>query len=135
MKIKVRYAETDKMGVAYYANYFVWFEVGRTERLERAGIPYRVMEEEFGVILPVIEAFAKYRKSVRFDEEIEVIARIVDLSHIKLTFEYRIYNENGDLSCEGYTLHVPVNSKGKVIRFPEYIYEKLRLAHYEDSKT
>lgn len=135
MKIKVRYAETDKMGVAYYANYFVWFEVGRTERLERAGIPYRVMEDEYKVILPVVEAFARYRKSVVFDETIEIITKIKEVTSKKITFEYRILKETGEVSCEGYTIHLAVNPVGKVISFPEQIYEKLRLAWNEDNKT
>lgn len=135
MKIRVRYAETDKMGVAYYANYFVWFEVGRTERLEKAGIPYRIMEDEYRIILPVVEAFARYRKSVVFDETIEIITRIKDVASKKLTFEYKILKETGEVSCEGYTVHLAVNPEGKVISFPPEVYEKLRLACNEDNKT
>lgn len=135
MKIRVRYAEVDRMGAAYYANYFIWFEVGRTERLEKAGIPYKKLEEHYQVVLPVIEAYAKYRKSVGFDEEIEVTTKITDLSKRKIRFDYRILRSTGEIACSGYTTHIPVTPQGKTISFPEEIYKILEKALHEDNKT
>lgn len=84
--LRVRYEETDRMAVAYYANYFVWFEVGRTEYLRNIGIPYRVMEEKYHCILPVTEAFCKYRRSVEYDDEVIVETAVKDLKRKGIIF-------------------------------------------------
>ena len=73
-RVRVRYAETDRMGVVYHANYFVWFEVGRTDLLRHSGWTYREMESE-GITLPVIEAHCQYRQSARYDDEIDIGTR------------------------------------------------------------
>ena len=74
-RLRVRYAETDRMGVVYYANYLVWFEVGRTEWLRQAGWSYSDMERDAGVLLPVIEVQCEYRQPARYDDEVDVDAR------------------------------------------------------------
>src|SRR5438045_8736129 len=86
--VRVRYAETDQMGVAYYANYFVWFEVGRTDLLRSAGWSYREMEAE-GFSLPVIEARCEYRQSARYDDDLEIqtTARLVSPVRVQFTYE------------------------------------------------
>ena len=85
-RVRVRYAETDQMGVAYYANYFVWFEVGRTDLLRAAGWSYREMEAE-GFSLPVIEARCEYRQSARYDDDLEIhtTARLVSPVRVQST--------------------------------------------------
>src|SRR6185295_137972 len=93
-RVRVRYAETDRMGVVYYANYLVWFEVGRTEWLRQSGWSYREMEED-GVGLPVIEAHCEYRQPVRYDAEVDIRARATLLSPVRVRFDYEIVLENG----------------------------------------
>src|SRR5437773_3253699 len=88
-RIRVRYADTGQMGVAYYANYFVWFEVGRTDLLRTSGWSYREMETE-GFSLPVIEAQCAYRAPARYDEEIEVRTSGVLVSPVRVKFTYEI---------------------------------------------
>src|SRR5512134_312708 len=87
--LRVRYAETDKMGVAYYANYFCWFEVGRAELLRSSGYTYRALEEQ-GVMLPVIEASCRYLQPGRYDDELQVTATGQLLSPVRLAFDYEI---------------------------------------------
>src|SRR5713226_6864935 len=87
--LRVRYAETDQMGVVYYANYLVWFEVGRTDLLRTLGWTYREMEEA-GVALPVIEAHCEYRRPARYDEEIEVRTEGRMCSPVRLEFSYDV---------------------------------------------
>src|ERR1700754_466723 len=87
--LRVRYAETDQMGVVYYANYFVWFEVGRTDLLRAAGWSYREMEEE-GVQLPVIEAQCAYRAPARYDDELEIRTSGASVSPVRVQFAYEI---------------------------------------------
>ena len=89
--VRVRYAETDQMGVVYYANYLVWFEVGRVEYLRGLGYDYRQMEETDGAILPVVEANCRYRAPARYDDLIEIEASPILLRGAVLKFGYRIY--------------------------------------------
>ena len=87
--VRVRYAETDRMGVVYYSNYLVWFEVGRTEWLRETGWSYREMEVE-GVSLPVIEAHCEYRQPARYDDEIEIVTRASLLTPVRIRFDYDV---------------------------------------------
>src|SRR5437868_11023388 len=87
--VRVRYADTDQMGVVYYANYFVWFEVARTDLLRTLGWTYREMEAE-GVLLPVVEAHCEYRRPARYDEEIEVRTRARLCSPVRMEFVYDV---------------------------------------------
>ncbi len=130
-EIRVRYAETDRMGAAYYANYFVWFEVGRTTLLNELGIPYKKMEDEFDCILPVVEAHCRYRKVTHFDDLLTVETQITEVSRKALTFTYTIYRGE-ELIAEGYTKHVNVNHTGKVHSFPEEILSRLQKAKDEN---
>ena len=123
-KIRIRYEETDRMGVAYYANYLVWFEVGRTELLRAIGLPYREMEEKHRCILPVVEAFCKYRRFVGYDEEITIKTAIKEAKRRGITFEYNLYRDE-ELVAQGYTKHVVIDPQGKVRSFPEEIYKTL----------
>ena len=88
-RVRVRYAETDKMGVVYYANYFVWFEVGRTDLLRESGWSYREMETE-GFGLPVIEAHCTYRESAKYDDDLEIRTTGEMLSPVRVKFSYEI---------------------------------------------
>ncbi len=114
--VRVRYAETDQMQVAYYANYFVWFEVARTDWLRDAGLSYRDMEAE-GVLLPVIEAHAEYKAPARYDEALTVAAVARLVSPARLAFDYEITGPNG-LVAVGSTVHATMDRTGRPIRIP-----------------
>jgi acyl-CoA thioester hydrolase len=116
--VRVRYAETDRMGVVYYANYLVWFEVGRTELLRTLGWSYREMEHE-GIGLPVIEASCLYHRPARYDDELEIRTKGTLLSAVRMQFDYEIVRNPGDeLIVSGRTLHAAVNGAGRPARLP-----------------
>ena len=122
--VRVRYAETDQMGVAYYANYFVWFEVARTDWLRAAEFTYREMEAG-GVLLPVIDARCAYQSPARYDDmlAISAVARVV--SPARLAFDYEITGPTGVIAV-GSTVHATVYRTGRPIRMPARIKELLR---------
>ena len=121
--VRVRYAETDKMGVVYYANYFVWFEVARADLLRSLGWSYREMERD-GVSLPVIDAHCRYHRSVRYDEELEVRAEGRLLSKVRMEFSYRVVRrEDQLLAASGRTEHAALDRAGKPCRLPGRIQE------------
>jgi len=117
-RVRVRYAETDKMGVVYYANYFVWFEVGRTDLLRGAGWSYREMEED-GMTLPVIEAHCEYRQSARYDDELEVRTTGTLRSPVRIEFSYEIVRpSDATLIATGRTVHASLDRSGRPCRLP-----------------
>jgi acyl-CoA thioester hydrolase len=121
--VRVRYAETDKMGVVYYANYFVWFEVARADLLRSLGWSYREMEHD-GVSLPVIEAHCEYRQPARYDDELEVRTEGQVLSPIRMEFRYEVRRrDHTALSACGRTVHAAVDGNGKPCRLPSRIRE------------
>ena len=116
--VRVRYAETDKMGVVYYANYFVWFEVARADLLRSLGWSYREMERE-GVSLPVIDAHCQYHRSVRYDDELEVRAEGRLLSKVRMEFSYQVVRRDDQvLAASGRTVHAALDASGKPCRLP-----------------
>jgi acyl-CoA thioester hydrolase len=117
-RIRVRYAETDKMGVVYYANYFVWFEVGRTDLLRDSGWNYREMEID-GFALPVIEAHCTYRESAKYDDEIEVRTRGAMLSPVRVQFTYEVVRmADAATLATGTTVHATLDRNGRPCRLP-----------------
>ena len=116
--MRVRYAETDQMGVVYYANYFVWFEVGRTDLLRDAGWSYREMELE-GVALPVIEAHCEYRQSARYDDELEIRTTGSQLSPVRVAFDYEVVRPSDAATiATGRTIHAALDRDGRPCRLP-----------------
>ena len=119
--IRVRYAETDKMGVVYYANYFVWFEVARADLLRSLGWTYREMEHA-GVALPVIEAHCDYHRPARYDEEMEVRAKGRMLSPVRMEFTYEVVRRDDQMvAASGRTVHAALDPAGKPCRLPDRI--------------
>jgi acyl-CoA thioester hydrolase len=116
-RIRVRYAETDRMGVAYHANYLVWFEVGRTDLIRDLGYPYTQLESE-GIFLPVIEAQCAYLKPVHYDDELEVHSNILEQRGARLTIGYELFCA-ARLSAKGFTVHAFMDSEMKPVRPPE----------------
>jgi acyl-CoA thioester hydrolase len=109
------------MGVVYYANYLVWFEVGRTEWLRATGWSYREMEGD-GIALPVIEAQCEYRQPARYDDELEVVTRASLLTPVRIRFDYQVLRcPDGVLSASGYTVHASLDASGRPCRLPERI--------------
>jgi acyl-CoA thioester hydrolase len=105
--VRVRYAETDQMGVVYYANYFVWFEIGRVELLRQLGFDYKEMELADDCHLPVVEAQCRYRASARYDDEIVIETRVTGMRSFMMKFGYRVLRESDSLLlAEGETVHV-----------------------------
>src|ERR1035437_5381287 len=108
-RVRVRYAETDQMGVVYHANYLVWFEVGRVELMRQRGLNYKRMEIEEGCGIAVVEAKARYKAPARYDEELIVETSVVSVRGPVIRFGYRILRaEDRVLLCEGETVHVVV---------------------------
>ena len=117
-RIRVRYAETDQMGVVYYANYFVWFEVARTDLLRESGWNYRDMEGD-GFSLPVIEAHCAYLQSATYDDELEVRTGGEMLSPVRVQFNYEIVRtSDGATLATGSTVHATLDRAGKPCRLP-----------------
>jgi len=126
INLRVRYAETDKMGVVYYANYFVWFEVGRCELIRAIGKSYRDLEEA-GIGLPVIEAHCEYRSPARYDDELQVKTWGALLSPARVEFRYEVSQvTDGTVNAVGRTVHASVDQKGRPCRLPDYIREILK---------
>src|ERR1017187_1282163 len=130
-EVRVRYAEPDQMNVVYYANYLVWFEVGRVELLRKLGFSYRQLEEEHGCILPVVEASCRYRAPARYDDEILIETRPALLRGPVLKFAYRILRKAADgteptLLAEGETVHVVCDGELNRKPLPERYAEALR---------
>ena len=130
-QVRVRYAETDQMGVVYYANYLVWFEIGRVEVLRTMGFSYRQLEQEHGCILPVIEATCRYRAPARYDDEILIETRPALLRGPVLKFAYRILRKEQDgaeptLLAEGETVHVVCDPQMNKTPLPEHYAAALR---------
>ncbi len=120
-RVRVRYAETDKMGVVYYANYFVWFEVGRTDLLRHAGWSYRDMETD-GYALPVIEAHCTYREPAKYDDELEVRTTGAMLSPVRVQFAYEIVRSADEATlATGTTVHATLDRAGRPCRLPERV--------------
>lgn len=118
--IRVRYADSDQMGVAYYANYLVWFEIGRTEWLRARGYAYRSLESE-GVFLPVTEASCKYLAPSRYDDLVYVVTRVTKLGRTVVRFDYQILKEDGSVAATGHTEHCFLSRDGRPVRAPEGI--------------
>ena len=119
--IRVRYAETDKMGVVYYANYFVWFEVGRGDLLRASGSSYRDLEAT-GVALPVIEAHCEYRQPARYDDELLIRARGELASPVRIRFAYEVVRaSDGAVLAEGRTVHASTDLTGRPKRLPAHV--------------
>lgn len=123
--VRVRYAETDKMGVVYYANYFEWFEVGRCEALRAAGFTYRDLEAQ-GLMLPVIDASCQYRQPGRYDDEIAITATGRLLSAARVAFDYQLVRvADGVTLATGRTVHAVIGPQGRPCRLPSQIQELL----------
>jgi acyl-CoA thioester hydrolase len=119
IEIRVRYAETDQMGVAYYANYLVWFEVGRAEFCRQKGFRYSDLEA-LGYRLVVSDVHCRYRGSAKYDEVVVIRTRLKHLNKRMITFGYQVLREDRrEVIAEGETQHICTDSTGKTKSLPE----------------
>jgi acyl-CoA thioester hydrolase len=117
--LRVRYAETDQMRIAYHANYLAWFEVGRCEWLRDQGWSYRSLESQDGVMLPVIEAHCEYRMPARYDDELEIRAQGTLLSPVRIRFDYEVTRlVDAARLAAGHTVHAATDMEGRPKRLP-----------------
>jgi len=116
-KIRVRYKDTDRLGVVYYGNYLTFFEVGRAEFMRDLGFPYSELEAD-GYSLVVTEAHAKYHGNVGYDAMVTVKTAISEIRGARMRFDYEVLADNGKLLVSGYTVHGCINAKSKPSRIP-----------------
>jgi acyl-CoA thioester hydrolase len=127
-KVRVRYAETDQMGVAYYANFFVWFEIGRTEYCRQNGVTYRDMELEDDAYIVVAEATCRYKVPARYDDLLRICTSVKKARKRVIVFGYEVYNDaSGELLATGTTTHVITGRDGRPKSLPKK-YHKVFLA-------
>lgn len=128
-RIRVRYAETDQMGMVYHANHFVWFEVGRVELLRQLGFSYRDMEANEGCFIAVVDARCRYKAPARYDDEIVVRTRMKNIRESLIHFGYELLRANdGALLAEGETTHIVTDAEMKVTRIPPKYLDAFRQA-------
>jgi acyl-CoA thioester hydrolase len=128
-RLRVRYAETDQMGVAYHANHFIWFEVGRVELLRQLGFSYRDMEQNDHCHIPVVDARCRYRVPVVYDDEVIVRTHLRNVRESMVHFVYELRRaSDGRLLATGETMHIAVDSEKKITAFPEKYMKALRAA-------
>jgi acyl-CoA thioester hydrolase len=128
-RLRVRYAETDQMGVAYHANHFIWFEVGRVELLRQLGFSYRDMEAEDHCFIAVVEARCRYKAPARYDDEIIVRTQLKNVRESVIHFGYELIREDdGLLLAEGETTHIVTNAEMKATALPAKYMDAFREA-------
>jgi acyl-CoA thioester hydrolase len=128
-RLRVRYAETDQMGVVYHSNHFIWFEVGRVELLRQMGFSYRDMEREDGRFIAVAEVTCRYRAPVYYDEEVVVRTRLTGVRESVVVFSYELVRADGKtLLAEGETTHIVTDSSFKIAALPEKYLRVFRAA-------
>ncbi len=125
-QVRVRYAETDQMGVVYYANYLIWFEIGRVELLRQLGFDYKRMEIEDDCWIPVVEATCRYKAPARYDDNLTIQTQVASVRGSVLKFRYRIMRVvDKKLLAEGETTHVVTDSQMRKCRLPDKYAERL----------
>jgi acyl-CoA thioester hydrolase len=124
-RTRVRFGETDMMGVVYYANFFSWLEVGRMSLLRDVGLAYKDWRKR-GIRIPVVQAHADYRSPARFDDEVVVKTKVARIGNKSVRFENEVYRlPEMKLLCTGHTVHAFIDRAGKTVPIPEDIREKL----------
>jgi len=128
-RIRVRYAETDQMGVVYHSNHIIWFEVGRVELMRQTGFSYRDMEREDGCHIAVVEVHCRYRAPVFYDEEVVIRTRLKAVRESVVVFSYELMRAETDvLLAEGETTHIATDSKMKISALPDKYLRAFRSA-------
>jgi acyl-CoA thioester hydrolase len=124
--IRVRYPETDRMGIAHHSHHFVWFELGRTEWLREIGVPYAGIEEQEGVFLPVVEAGATYHAPAAYDDRLVVTTQLAWIQRVRLRLEYEVRREADEaLVATGFSVHAALDRDRKPCRLPASLTRRL----------
>jgi acyl-CoA thioester hydrolase len=123
-RLRVRYSETDRMGIVYHGHYVSWFEIGRTEYCRAAGVPYRALEDA-GLLILVTGVECRYRRSARYDDEVRVSTSLVELASRGLAFAYQVFDAEGRVLADGGTRHVFATAAGRPTRAPSEVIEAL----------
>lgn len=131
--VRVLFADTDAMGIVYYANYLKWFEMGRVELMRRLGMAYRELTG-IEVHLPVTEASVRYHSPARYDDLLSIHAEVLGCKRASITFGYRIEREDGVLLADGATVHAFTDGDGKIVRIPGLFLEKTGIRQPLSSK-
>ncbi len=132
--VRVRYAETDQMGVVYHGNYFTWFEVGRVELCRALGFEYKQMEAEDDCFIVVADAHCRYKRSARFDEELIVRTSVADATKRTIKFAYDVIRKaDGESLATGETIHVICDREGRPRSLPEKYRKHFHVAAVENS--
>jgi len=119
-RLRVRYAETDQMGIVYHSNHLVWFEIGRVELMRQLGFTYRDMEREDGRFIAVAEVKCRYRAPVRYDDEVVIRTRLKTIRDSVVNFAYELVRaDNGALLAEGETTHIVTDATMKIRAIPD----------------
>ena len=119
-RLRVRYAETDQMGIVYHSNHLIWFEIGRVELMRQLGFTYRDMERDDGRFIAVAEVKCRYRAPVRYDDEVVVRTRLKTVRDSVVNFTYELVRaDNGALLAEGETTHIVTDAQMKVAALPD----------------
>jgi acyl-CoA thioester hydrolase len=119
--LRVRYSETDAMGIVYHANYLIWFEVGRDEYYRQTGVGYDEVEER-GYLFPLSEAYARYAAPAHYGEMVLIRTRMEEYRSRSVTFAYEVLSQTtGDLLATGWTKHLCVDRRGRVQRIPDFL--------------
>jgi acyl-CoA thioester hydrolase len=118
-KLRVRYAETDQMGVVYHANHFIWFEIGRVDLMRQLGFNYRDLERDHGCFIPVVDARCRYKAPARYDDEIIVRTHLRNVRESMIHFGYELLRaDTNELLAEGETMHMILDAKMKPVPLP-----------------
>lgn len=126
-RVRVRYAETDKMGVVYYGNYYIYFEVGRVEFMRQLGLAYKDMELQDDSYIVVVESSCRYIRAARYDDPLRIRTRVAELRRRTIRFSYEIFHdETGELLASGETVHVICSGQGRPKALPEKYERQLR---------
>jgi acyl-CoA thioester hydrolase len=128
-RLRVRYAETDQMGVVYHSNHFIWFEVGRVEFMRQLGFTYRDLERDYACHIAVVDARCRYKAPARYDEEIIVRTHLKNVRGSLVHFGYELVRaEDGTLLAEGETTHIVIDKDMKITAIPEKYLQVFRTA-------
>jgi acyl-CoA thioester hydrolase len=134
--IRVRYAETDQMGIVYYGNYFTWFEIGRVELCRQLGFEYKQMESQDNSFIIVADAHCRYKRPARFDDVLTIRTRVTQSERRTLRFGYEILNQaSNELLATGDTLHVICDSQGRPKSLPEKYRKYFPTTHRQTGQT
>lgn len=125
--VRVRYSETDKMGVVHHSHHLSWFEIGRTELLREHGCTYKDLEEK-GIFMPVVEISCRYNAPARYDEILEVETEVKEMTYVRIRFDYKVRKISGGvLIATGFSTHVCTDAAGTPKRFPDFIRDVLQV--------